>query len=102
MHSMRELEQSLRDEMKERADEIRDETYPEDMVSEMADGWVPIYTYDIMQYAADDIDLAVVVPEIGPAFNGEPSAVNIIAANIYERLQRVAFEEWQDIEEATV
>lgn len=96
-YSMWDLEQSLRAEIRERADELKDETYPEDIVTEMADGWVPIYTYDLMRYAANDLDLAVDEPELGPAFDGSPTPVNIIAANIYERLQGVAFDALEEL-----
>ena len=56
------------------------------LVHEIADGCVPIYYVDIVECARNDINLATTVPELGPAFNNEATACNIIAANIYEEL----------------
>ena len=58
----------------------------EDWIHEIADGCVPVYTYNILECAMEDMYLATCEPEIGPAFGGEPTAVNIIAANIYEKV----------------
>ena len=70
---------------------------PDDVAHSAADSCVPIYTYDLMMYAASDISLATEEPECGPAFDGSPTPVNIIAANIYDRLYTAASEavdEW--------
>lgn len=98
-YSMQQLERDVAEEVRGRADELRQETYPEDMVMELADGWVPIYTYDILQYAANDLALAVDEPECGPAFDGSPTPINIIAANIWDRLQAVASEALYELQE---
>ena len=58
----------------------------EDLVHQIADDSVPIYYVDIVECARNDINLATTVPELGPAFNNESTACNIIAANIYEEL----------------
>lgn len=58
-----------------------------DIIFECADSSVPIYTSDILQLAADNIDLATSEPDIGPAFDGSPTPVNIIAANIFEAIE---------------
>ncbi|MHA2094587.1 MAG: hypothetical protein ACW98F_08160 [Candidatus Hodarchaeales archaeon] len=68
-----------------------------DIIAEIADSSTPIYTSDILQLAADNIDLAVVEPEIGPAFDGSPTPVNIIAANIYEEIQKELFSKLENI-----
>lgn len=57
-----------------------------DTIHELADGLVPVYTSDLMQLAANNLSLATDVPELGPAFDGSPTPVNIIAANVYEWL----------------
>jgi hypothetical protein len=102
------LEKSARAEVRERAAALAAEPYPEDTLTEMADAWVPIYTSDLMDLAADNIDFAVLEPEIGPAFDGTPTPVNIVAANIYEALSEAIGDEWrmvqaemEDSEEAT-
>ena len=58
----------------------------EDLVPEIADNNVPIYYVDIVECARSDINLATTIPDLGPAFNNEATACNIIAANIYEEL----------------
>ena len=57
-----------------------------DWIHEIADSSVPVYTYDIMECAREELSLATEVPEIGPAFDGSQTASNIVAANIYERV----------------
>ena len=57
-----------------------------DTIHELADGLVPVYTHDLMSLAAENISLATDEPELGPAFGGEPTPVNIVAANVYEWL----------------
>jgi hypothetical protein len=58
----------------------------DDIVHEIADSHVPIYTGDILAYAVEDWNLAVTEPELGPAFDGTMTPVNLIAANIYEAI----------------
>ncbi len=93
------LEQGIKAEIRERAKELLEDTaYPEDVVVEMVDTWVPIYNSDLLNVAANDMDMAILEPELGPAFDGTPTPINIIAANIYEALQAVALEEWAEIQ----
>ena len=82
----------VREEINERLEDEPDQDL-HDLAHEVADGNCPTYTSEIMQYAADDINLATNEPDIGPAFDGSPTPVNIIAANIYERLYEEAWEE---------
>ena len=58
----------------------------QDLVHEIADDSVPVYYYEQIECARDNMNLATTVPELGPAFGGEATACNIIAANIYEEL----------------
>lgn len=55
---------------------------------EIADGAVPVYTSDLLKAASQDNALALAVPELGPAFDGEATPTNIIAANFYEEVVR--------------
>jgi len=68
---------------------------PGDVIHEIADGWTPLYTSDLMELAADNIRLATDEPELGPAFDGNPTPVNIVAANVYEALTAAGWQEWQ-------
>jgi len=66
-----------------------------DIIHEIADGMVPVYTSDIMECARNDNSLATVEPELGPAFDGTPTPINIIAANIFERIEEALWKEYQ-------
>ena len=98
-HSMYDLYKECRQELREQVIEYRrtingDEI--NDIIWEIADSNTPISIWDILQYAANNIALAVDEPEIGPAFDGSPTPVNIIAANIYEAIEADLWEYWQE------
>jgi len=82
-----------RDEFGPRADE------PHDVIHEIADGAVPVYTSDLLALACEDNGLATDAPELGPAFDGSPTPVNIIAANLFESIEAALWNEWSVIEE---
>ena len=65
--------------------------YPEDRINEIVDSNMPIYTYEILQVALRDIDLAVIEPEIY-GFDGIHNAVNAIVGNIYDAVYEDAME----------
>ncbi len=71
-----------------------------DIIHEIADGCVPVYTYDILECAMNDNSLATDEPECGPAFDGTPTPVNIIAANIYERITQALWDYQASIDDA--
>ena len=74
----------------------------EDWIHEIADSSVPVYTYDIMECAMEDMSLATYVPEIGPAFDGSQTAANIVAANIYEKVCNHLYDMEQSIKRKVV
>jgi hypothetical protein len=82
--------------------EILNERYPEDRVTEIADGWVPVYYRDLAACLMDDVSLAELDDE-GLA-EGVTDVFKRIQIAIYERLSSAAFEwlyeaqESQDIE----
>jgi hypothetical protein len=53
-----------------------------------------------MECAADNIDLAVAEPELGPAFDGKPTPVNIVASNIYEAITADLWEYLEELRQA--
>ena len=73
-----------------------------DWIHEIADSSVPVYTYNIMECAMEDMALATDEPEIGPAFDGSHTAANIIAANIYERVCNHLYEVEQKLKRKVV
>lgn len=94
--TLRQLEKDLLDELDDCKDAILDNKYPEDMLHEMIDGWVPIYNSDIVDVGNSDIWLTTTEPEIY-AFSGEKTAVNAIAGNIYQHLSEIAYKWLEDV-----
>lgn len=78
---------------------------PHDQIHAIADSSVPVYTHQLLQLAADNCHLATDEPELGPAngcnFDGTPSPVNIIAANVYEHIEAALWEAWREMEDET-
>ena len=58
-----------------------------DIIFEVADSNVPVYTSDLLDVASNDNWVATNEPGLGPAFGGEPTPTNIIAANIFEGIE---------------
>ena len=54
----------------------------DDLIPEIADNNIPIYTYDLLQYASNNFDLL----EQNDLVNDQPDVISIIQANIYEIL----------------
>src|SRR4030042_2208764 len=69
---------------------------PHDKIFEIADGAVPVYTSDLLEWAIEDIYLATNEPELGAAFDGSPTPTNIIAANIFEKIEDKLWEYYND------
>ena len=72
---------------------------PHDLVFEIADSNTPIYYSDLMDVASSDYDMILTEPSIGPAFDGEPTPINIIAANIYEAICADLFQYWEQLQD---
>ncbi|KKM21438.1 hypothetical protein LCGC14_1635380 [marine sediment metagenome] len=70
---------------------------PHDTIHEIADGSVPVYNATLLAVAAESNEVALLEPEIGPAFDGTPTPINIIAANIFEAIKAELWEEAQRI-----
>lgn len=94
------LLQDAEEEFREWIKDNPDETDPHEVITEITDSSVPVYTYDLLSLARDNTELALDEPEIGPAFDGKSTPINIIAANIYEAIERHLWEVWHAIEEA--
>ena len=73
------------EELKERIEwyEKEEESYDEDdLIHEVADNNIPIYTYDLLQYASNNFDLIYANDLAGE----DADVVKIIQCNIYELL----------------
>ena len=73
--------EDLKDRIKEEEIKI-DEIELDDAIAEIADNNIPIYTYDLLQYASNNFDLIYPNELAGD----EPDVIKIIQANIYELL----------------
>ena len=79
------LKESAIEELEERLKwnkENEEEQDIDDLIPEIADNNIPIYTYDLLQYASNNFDLI----EPSELCSDNPSVINIIQANIYEIL----------------
>jgi hypothetical protein len=70
---------------------------PHDVVHEIADSSVPVYTADLLALACQNNGLATDTPELGPAFDGSPTPINIIAANVFEAIEGALWAAWSEI-----
>ena len=73
--------EELQDRIKEEEIKI-DEIELDDAISEIADNNIPIYTYDLLQYASNNFDLI----QPNELTSDNPDVISIIQANIYEYL----------------
>lgn len=96
---MKELQNIIKSAQSDLDDWIKDNPgndEPHDTIFEIADSSTPIYTGDILQCAMDNLSLATAEPELGPAFDGKPTPINIIAANIFEYIESALWEYFND------
>ena len=99
MTTLRDIINEAQEDLREWCKDDPDGDPCDNMISELAVRSVPFYIGDIINMAANDIELATATPESGPAFNGTPTPVNIIAANVYEAVTVALYEEWETIKE---
>ena len=81
------------EELKDRLEEIDSSTHKffiqeDDIIAEIADNNIPIYTYDLLQYASNNFDLN----EPSDLCSDNPSVTQIITANIYELLTQELYD----------
>ena len=98
--TMRQLEIDLIDELNDNKKEILEREYPSDLITEYADGYVPIYNYDLIEALSSDYTLAN-VDDTG-ILPQNPSVHDIIRMAIYERLINVAYTWLSDNEKKEV
>ena len=101
MKTMWQLERDMIADLNDNKAEILAEQYPEDRITEMVDGWIPVYNYQLAELLADCPSLGN-----GPYDSGlvkeNPSVWDILTAAVYEKLSNAAYE-WlheaqQDVE----
>ena len=84
------LEQNLIEELNDNKEDILENSCPEDVVSEYADSWVPIYNYDLLEVAQSDLTLGYIDHEV------EGDIYAQLSFSIYQRLQAVGDQWLQD------
>ncbi len=99
MSTIEEIKADALEELEERFKAEPDMQYPEDMVSEIADSSVPVYTHDLITVAQNSVDVMYHENELGPAFGGEPTIPNIIATAIYEIVQENLYEKLYELQQ---
>lgn len=98
--SLEQIIQAAKEELQEQLANEPDMEYPEDRIHEITDNACLMPNYQYLDLAAANNDLATSEPELGPAFDGTPTAINIICANLYERISQELFELLHEIQEA--
>jgi len=72
------------DTLEEFCDELSIDIY--DIMHEVVDSSVPIHSQDLLDLAKEDLGLATSEPELGPAFDGKNTPINLIASNVFEEI----------------
>jgi len=83
------LEKNLIDELNDNKKEILENEYPSDLITEYADGWIPVYNSDLIEALSHDPSLAYLDDE--GLLPENPNVHDIIRTAIYERLISVAY-----------
>lgn len=96
---LKDARQELRERLEDWGEDDFEQDEPHDIIHEIADSNVPVYTSDLMQLAADDLSLATNEPELGPAFDGSPTPTNIVAANVYDAITEDLWKEYSKIKD---
>ena len=95
--SIYELEQDVKAEIIERANELKESAYPEDLLFEMADSHIPIYNHELAACLSDDPGLAFADDE--GLVDISKGVYQIIQTAIYERLIQAASEAYENLPE---
>jgi hypothetical protein len=85
--TMHQLEKNLIEELNDNKKQILDSQYPEDLINEYVDGWIPIYNSDLIEALSEDHSLAY-VDDTG-ILGENPDVHQIIRCSIYEKLSNI-------------
>ncbi len=88
--TMYQLKKDFLEGLEDCKNEILECTYPEDSIHERADSYVPVYNYELLQLASDDLWLGY--PSESGLTSGCEDAYKIISMNIYEHLLCIGHE----------
>jgi len=100
---MTHLQQIITSAKEELRENFHEHEFPEDLVHEVADSHVPIYSHDLMTLGSDP-QIFFHENELPPAFDGQPTLNNIVATAVYELISEALYEELyklqQELDEA--
>jgi len=97
--SLTQIIEGAKEELQEQLISEPDMEYPEDRIHEITDGTCLMPDYRYLDLAAANNDLATSEPECGPAFDGTATPINIICANLYQRISQELFELLYEIQQ---
>ena len=86
-----EIQRGAREELEDRIKWCRENEEQEnsdDLIAEVSDNNIPIYTYELLQYASNNFNLI----EPNDLVGDNPDVVKIIQSNIYELLMEDLYE----------
>ena len=97
MTTLYKIIETAKEEFKEN---YKDCDYAEDYIYEITDSACLLDNYTFLKLACDNLDLALNEPELGAAFDGTATPINIIAANLYENISNELHQYYYELEEA--
>jgi len=80
----------------------RGEEPVKDAIRDIANLHTPITDTELVRLALQNLELATQEPDIGYVFDGTATAVNLIAANVFETLERVLWDRWNQFNQEGV
>lgn len=86
------LEKIIEDAKEEFKENYKSYEYATDLIHEITDNTCLLDNYTFLKLACDNLDLALNEPELGPAFDGSATPINIICANLYEYISNELFQ----------
>jgi len=98
--SLYQIIKDAKEELQQQLNDEPDMQYPEDRVHEIVDSICLMPNYQYLELACDNMDLALNEPECGPAFDGTPTPINIICANLYTAISNELHQYLYELEEA--
>lgn len=93
MPTIESLRDTIRQTVRDEVDYLRDTRYPEDILVELADQAVPVYTSDLIEVLASDSRLAFLDETIET-----DNVWDVLRQSIYSELYQAALAEWTAIE----
>jgi hypothetical protein len=95
MLTMYDLKEKVRNDVRDRIEDLLNSRYPNDILNEIADNNVPIYNRNRLELLLDDMSLSEV--DDPGLIEGITNIFQFLDVSIYEKLSQIAYEEFEDI-----